>query len=62
MRVQDNFLLETAMAWDLERPSEFPHLSNNHSDARDVAVAVAVACAACGTTHVKGSSQVDHRS
>lgn len=62
MRIQDNLLLKTAMAWDLERPSEFPRLCNNHSDAMNVASVIAVTCTARGGMHVRSSNQVEHRS
>jgi hypothetical protein len=46
MRVQDNVLLQTAAAWDVECPSALPRLRKNNSNVANIAGAIAVACAA----------------
>jgi hypothetical protein len=46
MRVQDNVLLQTAAAWDVECPSAFPRLRKNNSNVANIVGSITVACAA----------------
>ena len=59
MRVQENVLPETAMAWDLKCPSEIWRTCSDPPDVMDAAGVVALARSLCSIVQVRSPSQVD---